>query len=235
MEMQSLQLESRPSTGKRANNALRAKDLVPVVLYGQGQATQHFAANSMEIRKALRTHRKRNVVIKVSGAVDTLAMVKDLDVHPTSDKILHADLLRVSLDKPVEVTVPVRITGEAPGVVQEGGSVDIPLRLIKVRALPDRIPDDIEVSIASLHVGQAILAGDVKLPEGLSLATPASVAVVVVQSTRTTKLADEAAPAAGAAAAAPAAAGAAAPAKAPAAAAGAKAPAAAPAKAAAKK
>ena len=227
MEMQSLQLEARPTIGKRANVALRAKDQVPVVLYGQSVATQHYAANALDIRKALRTHRKRNVVIKLSGAVEGLAMVKDLDVHPTSDKILHADLLRVVLDKPVEVTVPVRITGEAPGVVQEGGSVDIPLRFIKVRALPDRIPDDIEVSIASLHVGQAILAGDVALPEGLALATPASVAVVVVQSTRSTKLADEAATAAAPAAGAK-------PAAAPAAGA-AKAPAAAPAKAPAKK
>ena len=188
MSTVSLSVQARDNRGSTAAKKTRAKGVVPAVLYGLGQANQAVAVSEPALRKVLRTDRKRNVVIKLEGVAEGLAMVRDLQVHPTRDEILHTDLLRVKPDVPVAIEIPLRVVGESPGIIQQGGAVDTPRRSIKVLVRPDSIPLDLEVSIEGLYVGQGRVAGDVVLPDGMVLLTTAKAPVVVVQATRATKL-----------------------------------------------
>lgn len=192
METLSLQAETRTSTGKTGSRIARAQGQVPAILYGRKGETVHFTVNSRELRKALRTEKKRNVVFALEGLKgEKLAMIQALQVHPVSDDILHVDFLRIDEKEPVIVGIPMKIVGEAPGIVQQGGSVDQPKHSIEVSVLPANIPLSLDVSIEGLFVGQSISAGGVPLPEGCTLVTRSDVAVAAVQATRATRLMDE--------------------------------------------
>lgn len=188
MNTLSLQLQKREKSGTSAAKALRSQGSVPTTVYGQGQDTTSVLVSDAALRKVLRTERKRNVLLQLEGVESGLAMVRELQVHPTKDEILHLDLLRVKADEPVDVDVPLRVVGESPGIVSQGGAVDTPRRSIRVRVRPDAIPLDLEVSIEGLYVGQGRVASDVALPDGMSLVTTGKAPVVVVQATRATKL-----------------------------------------------
>ncbi|MCC6370841.1 MAG: 50S ribosomal protein L25, partial [Bacteroidia bacterium] len=137
--------------------------------------------------------------------------------HKINDRLIHADFLQVTEDKPVVVSLPVKTVGQSEGV-KAGGKLTIKLRKLKVRGLISKLPEYIELNIEKLAIGKSIAAGDIEI-EGITLLHPKNISVVSVNTTRAAV--EEAATAAPAAttAAAPAAA-----AKAPAAAA--KAPAA---------
>lgn len=187
-----LSAEVRSDTDKKVTKALRAEGKVPATVYGMGSATKSLTVEEKDLRKILKTEQRRNVVIVLDGLKgEKTAMVKDLQVHPITDAILHADFLRVSDKTPVEVNVPMRIVGEAPGVVQQGGSVDRPLRDLRVRVTPDNIPLEFDVSIEGLFVGQSVPAENVELPEGCTLVTPGAISVAVITATRATKLMDD--------------------------------------------
>ena len=192
METLSLQAEVRSNTGKTDSRITRSEGKVPSVLYGQKGKVLHFSVHSRDLRKALRTNKKRNVVFALEGIKgEKLVMIKDLQVHPVSDVIVHADFQRVKEDVPVVVSVPVSVVGEAPGVVQQGGSVDQPMHSIKILVRPDCIPMALEASVEGLFVGQSINAGAITLPDGCTLVTTPDLAVAAVQATRATRLMDD--------------------------------------------
>ena len=151
----------RESVGKVATKALRNADKVPCVLYG-GDNPLHFSANELDFSKLVYTPNAHTVVLDIDGDQKINAILQDIQFHPVSDKILHVDFYQLSEDKEVNMEIPVVIEGSAPGVLLEGGTLEISKRKLKVRALPKNLPDFINVDISSLKLGNKILTADLE-------------------------------------------------------------------------
>ena len=151
----------RESVGKVATKALRNADKVPCVLYG-GDNPLHFSANELDFSKLVYTPNAHTVVLDINGDQKINAILQDIQFHPVSDKILHVDFYQLSEDKEVNMEIPVVIEGSAPGVLLEGGTLEISKRKLKVRALPKNLPDFINVDISSLKLGNKILTADLE-------------------------------------------------------------------------
>ena len=172
----------RESVGKVATKALRNADKVPCVLYG-GEKPIHFSANELDFSKLVYTPNAHTVVIDLDKGEKINAILQDIQFHPVSDKILHIDFYQVFKDKPVTMEIPVVFEGSAPGVLLEGGTLEISKRKLKVRALPKNLPDFINVDISSLKLGNKILTADLE-SEGFSILHPDNTVVCKVRTSR---------------------------------------------------
>ncbi len=151
----------RESVGKVATKVLRNADKVPCVLYG-GEKPLHFSANELDFSKLVYTSSAHTVLLDINGDKKINAILQDIQFHPVSDKILHVDFYQLSEDKEVNMEIPVIIEGSAPGVMLEGGTLEISKRKIKVRALPKNLPDFINVDISSLKLGNKITTAELE-------------------------------------------------------------------------
>jgi large subunit ribosomal protein L25 len=203
METQTLPAEVRTGRGKGPARQLRMKGKIPAVLYGPGGETIALSVDPVALTKALTTPFRRNQLIELDlGGQKQFATVKELDVHPVTRLVRHADFYRVSLDSSAVYPVPVRTVGRAKGVVK-GGELRVYFRTVPLRVAPDKVPAEIVLNVENLDMNESIRIKDIKLEAG-ELQLPAERAVVFLSS-EVTKVAEEE-PAPGAAAAAPAAA-----------------------------
>jgi large subunit ribosomal protein L25 len=187
---------------------------IPAVLYGPGGETIALAVDPAALTKAITTPFRRNVLIQLEvGGQKQFATVKDLDVHPVSRAIRHADFYRVALENAVVYQIPLRTVGRAKGVVK-GGELRVHFRSLPLKVAPDKVPAEIVLNVENLDMNESIRVKDIKLENG-ELQLPAERAVVFLSSEVRKVAEEEPAPGAGAAAA-PAAAAAAPAAKAPA-------------------
>src|SRR5687767_11632934 len=207
----------RANLGKTGSQKLRDEGLVPCVLYG-GTEQIHFHAPMILFRDLVYTNEAHFVHLNIEGE-ESQAILQEVQFHPVSEVILHADFLRISEDRKVKMNIPTRLVGQAPGVAK-GGTLVPKRSSLKVYGFPKDMPDHIDVDVSELDFHHAIKVGDMKFP-GLEFMDPKQSSIAVVEVPRSAKMAAEdaaaataAAPAEGAAAAAPAAgaAGAAAPA-----------------------
>ena len=118
------------------------------------------------------------------------AVMRDIQFHPVTDKVLHIDFYQTSEDKPVVMDVPVRVTGHAAGV-QAGGKLAIITRKLKVKALPKDMPDEVVLDVTSLGVGKSIKVQDIHV-EGVEILNAKSVVVAQVKLTRAARAAQNA-------------------------------------------
>jgi large subunit ribosomal protein L25 len=202
MEKQTLPAEVRDARGKGPARQLRMKGKIPAVLYGPGGDTVALSVDPTALVKALTTPFRRNQLLELDlGANTQLATVKDLDVHPVSRAVRHADFYRVSLDKPAIYQVPLRTAGRAKGVVK-GGELRVHFRTLPLRVTPDKVPAEILINVENLDMLESVKVKDIQLEAG-EIQLPAERAVAFVTSEQK-KIAEEdpAAPGAGAAPAA---------------------------------
>lgn len=198
----------RTEHGKGAARRLRNAGQIPAVAYGKDLAAMPLAIAPKEIVTVLKSERGQNTVLQMkAGSKDLLVMIKDYSIHPVTRSLEHVDFVEVKLDKPVDVEVPLIVTGKAVGVTN-GGIVRLVYRTLPVRCLPDRIPLKVETDVTALDLGDAIAPKDLKLPEGVEIRLPENQTLVSVVAPEKERAEDTAAAAPGAAAAAPAAAGA---------------------------
>jgi large subunit ribosomal protein L25 len=173
--------EKREGLGKNAARRLRQQGFVPAVLYGEGLESTPLVLKKKDIIQIMKLESRENTIFKVvydSREID--AMIKELQVDPTTDEILHADLIRISMDKPIRVTVPIVHHGEPIGVKTEGGFIDFATREIEVECLPRDIPESIGIEISDLHVHQSFKVENMKAPAGVRIMSdPATVVVLV--------------------------------------------------------
>ena len=188
--------QKREATGKKASKLMRKEGLVPCNLYGEkkdGKGLPEAVAFSVpftEIRKAVYTPHVYIVNINLDGKTHK-AIIKELQFHPTSDALLHADFYEVNETKPITVGIPVKLNGLAQGV-RDGGKLNLSIRKIDVTAPYSNIPEILEIDVTNLALGKAIKVGELNF-EGLTLATPAQVVVCSVKETRASKSAAAAA------------------------------------------
>jgi len=148
---------SRDQFGKKSSNSLRAEDNVPCVMYREKE-NLHFYAHQNVFRGLVYTPEVFLVNLIVDGK-NYNAVMKDLQFHPVTDKVLHIDFMQVSDDKPVMIDIPLKITGESSGV-KAGGKLRVKRRTLKVKGLIKDLPEHLEIDITNIEIGQSIKIGD---------------------------------------------------------------------------
>ena len=181
MKSITIQGTKRESVGKKSTKALRDAELVPCVVYG-GAETLNFSAEERAFKGLVYTPEAHTVSIEVDGQTIP-AVLQDIQFHPITDKILHADFYQLADDKPVVMEVPVRITGRAKGVVS-GGAMRQTYRKLKIKALPANLPDEIVVDVTTLKIGNKLYVGDIKT-SNFTFMHPDNAVVVAVKMSRT--------------------------------------------------
>ena len=172
----------RESVGKVATKALRNADKVPCVLYG-GENPLHFSANELDFSKLVYTPSAHTVLLDIEGDQKINAILQDIQFHPVSDKILHVDFYQLFDDKEVSMDIPVTIEGSAPGVMLEGGTLVVSKRKLKVKALPNNLPDFITVDISELRLGGKISVIDLEADD-FTILHPDNTVVCKVRTSR---------------------------------------------------
>ena len=149
--------------GKNEARRLRASGRIPAVVYGGKDGGKPIAVDPKMLAKILRTEQGANTLIalNVPGAGDARVLVREYQLDPVTHELLHADFYRVAMDKLIRVPVTVVPQGEPKGVKQQGGVLDIVHRQIEIECLPADIPNNIEVDVRELMVGQSIRVKDV--------------------------------------------------------------------------
>lgn len=192
----------RANLGKSESQRLREEGLVPCVLYG-GDNQVHFYAPMILFRDVVYTNEAHFVHLNIEGE-ESQAILQEVQFHPVSEVLLHADFLRISEDRKIKMSIPVRLVGQAPGVAK-GGTLVRKRASLKVYAFPKDMPDHLDIDVSALDFHHAIKVGDVKI-EGLEFLDPKPSSIAVVEVPRAAKMAADEAAAAPAAGAAPAAA-----------------------------
>ena len=188
--------QKRETTGKKASKLMRKEGLVPCNLYGEEKDEKGlpkalaFAVPFTELRKAVYTPHVYVVGLNIEGEAHK-AIIKELQFHPTTDALLHADFYEVTEEKDITVGIPVKLNGLAQGV-RDGGKLNLSIRKIDVTAPYKNIPEVLEIDVTNLGLGKAIKVGELSF-EGLTLSTPAQVVVCSVKETRASKSAAAAA------------------------------------------
>ena len=177
--MKSFQLEGKPRTelGKKGVKALRKEGFIPAVLYGneavklphkgklakgevlienqnKGQIVTNFVVTFESVRKLIYTPEIYLVELALNGKVQT-AILKDLQIHPVTDEILHIDFLAVFPDKPIVMEVPIVLDGFAVGV-RAGGKLNLVAKKLKVKGLSKDIPENLHIDVENLELGKSI-------------------------------------------------------------------------------
>lgn len=180
--MKTFQLEGslRPALGKKASKGLRSEEQIPAVLYG-GKEVKHFTVSQEAVRKLVYSPDIFAIELTIDG-VKTMAVLKDLQFHPVTDKILHLDFLEVFDDKPIVMEVPVVLDGHAEGV-RAGGKLVLEMRKLKVKARYTEIPEKLTIDVTNLGLGKTIQVGALHF-EGLELMNAKNAVVCAVKLTR---------------------------------------------------
>ena len=188
--------QKRETTGKKASKLMRREGLVPCNLYGEKKGENglpealSFSVPAADLRKVVYTPHVYVVNLNIDGA-EHKAIIKELQFHPTTDALLHADFFEVNDTKAITIGIPVKLNGLAQGV-RDGGKLNLSIRKIDVKAPYKQIPEILDIDVTNLGLGKAIKVGDLHY-EGLELATPAQVVVCSVKETRASRSAAAAA------------------------------------------
>jgi large subunit ribosomal protein L25 len=167
--MAALTLTRRTPEGSRSSRRLRRQGLVPGVIYGGGDAPEHFAVDARVLRNTL-AHAAQVIEVELEGGATSNVLIKDVQRHPVRGEAIHVDLLRVRMDEAIHATVVLEFTGadEAPGVV-EGGVFNQELRELNIEALPGDIPDAVTHDVSGLEMNATLTLDVLTAPRGVTL------------------------------------------------------------------
>ena len=170
----------RENTGKKDSRQLRNAGKVPCVLYG-GEENVHFSANGIDFKELVYSADAYMVKLTV-GDKQYETVVQDIQFHPVRDEIIHVDFVQVFKDKPVTVSLPIRLTGSSIGL-KNGGKLRQRRRHMKIRALIDNIPEHFDIDMTNVDIGEFLKVGDLKY-ENIEILDPHRAMVVGVVSSR---------------------------------------------------
>ncbi len=161
----------RHKTGKEIARKLRAQGLIPAVIYGPGSESIPLTVKANELKKILYRYRGEQIIFNLTledngSSIKKMALVKELQYHPVTDEILHVDFYEISMEREVEVEVPIELVGKAKGV-ELGGHLQQLLQTMTVACLPKTIPDKIEIDVTDLGLGDVLKVRDLTPPEGV--------------------------------------------------------------------
>jgi large subunit ribosomal protein L25 len=172
----------RAPEGTRSARRLRGDGKIPGVVYGMGGDPLPLTVDWRELRAALVTEQGLNAVIHLDlDGTSTPTLVREMQRHPVRRSVLHVDFIRVDLDKPVDVEVPISLEGEAEIVTRENGVVDQTMTSLLITAKPNDIPAGLTIDISTLEIGHSLHVSDILLPAGVTTSVDPSETVVAAQ------------------------------------------------------
>jgi len=173
----------RPGTGKGPARQARRAGEIPGVIYGAGETPTALAIPKKEFELALKTARAGGnviVALKLDGAAEQTAIIREVQRDPISHDILHLDFHHISLTEKVTVEVTVHLVGIADGVKNGGGILEHITRTIEIECLPTQIPQHLEADVSALGIGDSVHVRDLVVPNALVLSDPdVTIATVV--------------------------------------------------------
>jgi large subunit ribosomal protein L25 len=170
----------RKELGKKDSKLIRKEGNVPCVIYGK-ETNIHFHAHENTFKHLVYTHEAHLVRLIVDGQ-EYNAVLQDMQFHPVTDKILHADFVQIFENKPIIMNVPVTVTGDAAGV-KAGGKLIIKKRNLKVKGLAKYLPEDLKIDVTELNIHHSIKVGDLAFDK-IELLDPKITAVVTIATSR---------------------------------------------------
>lgn len=166
-----LKAEIRNVAGKGAARSIRNNKNIPAVIYGEKKAPVAIELNGRDFNMLLKTPSLRTKLFKIETSNGTEdAMLMDIQYHPVSDAVIHADFKRIDVNRPVNVSVPVEvINAEISKGLKLGGVLNFAVRKVALRGLVDKIPEKITIDLTNLNIGESVHGSDLVLPEGIQL------------------------------------------------------------------
>lgn len=176
-----IKAESRKEVGKGISKRLRAEGKIPAIIYGGRREAIPISLWLKDVKSILKAEKGENTILSIHrDDVKVDAMVKDIQYDFLSNNIIHVDFIRIELDKPIEVYIPVVLKGEPIGVKLEDGIFDFISRELKIRCLPARIPKSIEVDVSGLHIGHSIRVSELSVAEDVEFLSELQTVVCAV-------------------------------------------------------
>ena len=180
-----LTAQSRKGTGKGAARTLRRQALIPAVFYGPEVDPVNLSLKYRDLEKLIRTGAGENVIIDLAietgdSTLSHRAMLKEIQLDPVKQTILHVDLYEISMDKKIEVEVPITLTGTAKGVSDEGGILQQVSRTLEISCLPDNIPDSFELDVTDLEIGDSLHVSDLRIPQDIEVLVEGELTIATV-------------------------------------------------------
>lgn len=182
MKNYELKLQKRSQLGKGPTKQLRKQDLVPCEIYGTIE-NSHCFGKYLDFEKGIFTPHVYLFELDVDGQKCS-AIIKEVQFHPVTDRIMHVDFLIVDQTTPIKVKLPVELTGTSPGVMR-GGKLRQVTKKLHVKGNINSLPSTIKVDISSLDVAQGIKVGNLAM-DGIEFLDPKHTLVVSVDASRTT-------------------------------------------------
>lgn len=176
----------RETFGRNNAGRLRREGRIPAVIYGGQGPSESLAVDPKQLLRILTSHGANTLIsLRLEGAGDTRVLVKDYQIDPVKQHLLHADLYRVAMDQVLRVTVPVHLTGEAKGVKAQGGIVDFVHRELVIEVLPADIPEAITIDITELMIHGGVRVRDIDTGGKWKAVSDADLLIVHVVAPRT--------------------------------------------------
>ena len=174
----------RESVGKASTKALRNAGKVPCVLYGASE-NKHFTTIPLTLRPIIYTPDFKVVELDIDGT-KTKCILKDVQFHPVSDEVVHVDFLELTDGKEVKVEVPVKFYGVAPGL-KVGGAMIQKLRKVKIKTIPEKLINELQMDISKLELGQSVRVSDVVVEEGVEVLNSPNIPIASIEIPRALK------------------------------------------------
>jgi len=188
--------EARSSRGKNEARRVRVSGRIPAVIYGAFQDPRAVSLDPKDILRIIRGKTGHNSIfdVEVAGAEKTPVIVADEQYHPVKGTLMHIDLKRIDLTRKLRVGVPVHVVGEAKGVKQQGGVLDIVTKTVEIECIPDDIPDRFDIDVTELMIGNNIRVSQLAAKEGVRVLTSPEVVIAHVVGIKEEVVAEVAAP-----------------------------------------
>jgi large subunit ribosomal protein L25 len=175
----SLTAQTRTEFGNGPTRRLRRQGLVPGIVYQSGGASLPLALPGHDLKRTLVEGRTAVIDLVVGDERPQPVLVKDWQLHPVRGDVMHVDFQQVDLKVEIEAPIPITLVGSSVGV-RDGGVLDQPLREVVVSALPDSLPDHIEVDVSELQVGDSLTVADISAPQGVTITSEPETVVASV-------------------------------------------------------
>ena len=182
MQMQELTIQRREGTGKQLAKRLRRQGIVPAIVYG-GPKTESVSVDPKAVLRMIAGHAGTTqlLTLKIDGeAASRMAIIRAMQFDPVTERLLHVDLQEVSADKPITVRVAVHPVGEAVGVRDTKGILNLVLHEVSVSCLPTAIPEQIDADVSALAIGDVLTIANLTVPDGVRILHDPGQAVATV-------------------------------------------------------
>jgi large subunit ribosomal protein L25 len=182
-----VEIREDDTLGKGASKALRRRGVVPGVVYGLDLESVPICIERDTVLEILQSEGGINSIFKLvlkGGESERWAMIKDIQLDPVHQQLIHIDFVRLDMEKKIETKVPVNLEGVAEGVKNEGGHINWVTREIDVLSLPTNIPDRLTVDISALSIGDSVRVSVIEIMEGIEILTDPNTVIASVEAPR---------------------------------------------------